>query len=117
MTRLQPAKIIAFTKVDLPYGWLGNMAPYPVAYEDLTYRTTEALFQALRFKDRAIRQQIHAEKSPMAANPDLERFSYRRAGSKVTVIAGASHSVYESHAADVADVIDRAARQLDGAVD
>lgn len=50
-------------------------------------------------------------------NPDLERFYYRRAGSKVTVIAGASHSVYESHAAEVADVIEKAARQLGGVTD
>jgi hypothetical protein len=48
MASLQPAKIISFTKVDLPYGWLGNMAPYPLAYEDLTYWTTATLFQALR---------------------------------------------------------------------
>lgn len=78
MTSLQPAKIIAFTKVDLPYGWLGNMAPYPVAYEDLTYRTTEALFQALRFEDRAIREQIRAEKSPMAAKMRAKKHAAAR---------------------------------------
>jgi pimeloyl-ACP methyl ester carboxylesterase len=48
-------------------------------------------------------------------NPDLERFYYQRAGSYVTVIKGASHSVYESHAAQVADVIESAARQLGSA--
>jgi pimeloyl-ACP methyl ester carboxylesterase len=45
-------------------------------------------------------------------NPDLERFYYQRAGSHVTVIPGASHSVYESHAAEVATVIEDAARQV-----
>ncbi len=50
-------------------------------------------------------------------NPDLERFYYRRAGSTVTVIDGASHSVYESHAAEVAAVIETAARQLSGVTD
>ena len=25
--------VIAFTKVALPYGWLGNMAPFPVKHE------------------------------------------------------------------------------------
>ena len=45
-------------------------------------------------------------------NPDLERFYYRRAGSQTTVIEGASHAVYESHAAEVAAMIENAAGQL-----
>lgn len=43
-------------------------------------------------------------------NPDLERFYYARAGSHVTVLQGASHSVYESRPQDVAAVIAQAAR-------
>jgi CYTH domain-containing protein len=62
-------KEIAFTKTKLSFGWLGNMAPYPVTDEDgLQWRTTEALFQAMRFaKDDPIREEIRAEKSPMGA--------------------------------------------------
>ncbi len=60
-------KIITFTKVKLPYGWLGNMSPYPVEYEGKEWRTTEALFQALRFEDEEIRELIRSQKSPMAA--------------------------------------------------
>lgn len=56
---------IAFTKVKLPFGWLGNMAPYPITYEGKTWRTTEALFQALRFEDEEIREMIRKEPSPM----------------------------------------------------
>jgi ribA/ribD-fused uncharacterized protein len=59
--------IIAFTKVTLPHGWLGNMAPFPIAHEGRIYRTTEALFQALRFDEDAIREAIRSERSPMAA--------------------------------------------------
>jgi len=58
---------IPFTKVALPYGWLGNMSPYPIIYNDRTWRTSEALFQALRFDDETIIDQICAEKSPMGA--------------------------------------------------
>ena len=59
---------IAFTKVSLPFGWMGNMAPYPVTYEGQEYKTTEALFQALRFEGFPdIQQKIMAEKSPMSA--------------------------------------------------
>ena len=43
-------------------------------------------------------------------NPDLERWYYTRAKSHTTEIKGASHSVYESHAREVAAVIADAAR-------
>ncbi|MGO4328171.1 alpha/beta fold hydrolase [Cupriavidus sp. 2TAF22] len=43
-------------------------------------------------------------------NPDLERWYYTRAQSHMTVIAGASHSVYESRPKEVAAVIEEAAR-------
>jgi pimeloyl-ACP methyl ester carboxylesterase len=43
-------------------------------------------------------------------NPDLERFYYQRAHSHTTVLAGASHSVYESRPKEVAAVIEDAAR-------
>jgi ribA/ribD-fused uncharacterized protein len=59
--------IITFTKVALPYGWLGNMAPYPVTHAGKTWRTAEALFQALRFEEESIREAIRQETSPMAA--------------------------------------------------
>lgn len=42
-------------------------------------------------------------------NPDLERFYYERAHSHVTVLDGASHSVYESRPQEVAAVIEDAA--------
>lgn len=60
-------KYISFTKVALPFGWLGNMSPFPIEYGGKTWRTTEALFQALRFEDDEIQEAIRAEKSPMGA--------------------------------------------------
>jgi len=60
-------KYIGFTKVALPYGWLGNMAPYPVEFKGKVWRTTEALFQAMRFDDETIREKIREQKSPMGA--------------------------------------------------
>lgn len=59
---------IAFTKVKLPFGWLGNMSPFPIVFENKEYLTTEALFQALRFTNRPdIQELIRLEKSPMSA--------------------------------------------------
>jgi pimeloyl-ACP methyl ester carboxylesterase len=46
-------------------------------------------------------------------NPDLERWYYARAKSHTTEIKGASHSVYESHAKQVAAVIEDAARNAE----
>ena len=42
-------------------------------------------------------------------NPDLERFYSERARSHITVLRGASHSVYESRPKEVAAVIEDAA--------
>lgn len=65
--------VITFTKVKLPNGWLGNMAPYPIEYGGLIYRTSEALFQAVRFAPGPIREAIRAERSPMAAKMVAKR--------------------------------------------
>jgi len=48
--------------------------------------------------------------SDLIINPDLERMYYKRARSHMTVVAGASHSVYESRPTEVAAVIEAAAR-------
>lgn len=64
---------ITFTKVDLPYGWLSNMAPFPVKYDGKAWRTTEALFQALRFDDHAIREDLRLIKSPMGVKMRAKR--------------------------------------------
>ena len=59
---------IAFTKVALPYGWLGNMSPEPLLYEGKRYRTAEALFQCLRFEGHPeIQKAIRDCPSPMSA--------------------------------------------------
>jgi predicted NAD-dependent protein-ADP-ribosyltransferase YbiA (DUF1768 family) len=59
--------MIRFTKVSLPYGWLGNMAPFPIMYDGKRWLTSEALFQSLRFGDDEIKEIIRKEKSPMGA--------------------------------------------------
>jgi ribA/ribD-fused uncharacterized protein len=60
--------IITFTKTKLPFGWLSNMHATPVTFADKEWRTTEHLFQALRFaEDSPVREEIRNIKSPMAA--------------------------------------------------
>lgn len=60
-------EVISFTKTKLAHGWLGNMSPFPLTFNGVEWRTSEALFQSLRFKDKDIQEAIRAEKSPMAA--------------------------------------------------
>jgi pimeloyl-ACP methyl ester carboxylesterase len=50
--------------------------------------------------------------SDQIINPELERWYYTRAKSLTTEVNGASHSVYESHAKEVAAVIAKAAQSV-----
>jgi len=59
--------VIAFTKTKLPYGWLGNMSPHKIIYDNKEWKTSEALFHALRFDSDKIKELIRQEASPMGA--------------------------------------------------
>lgn len=65
---------ISFTKTKLPYGWLGNMFAAPITYNGQIWRTSEALFQALRFEDLTIREMIRNDKSPMGAKMMMKKY-------------------------------------------
>jgi predicted NAD-dependent protein-ADP-ribosyltransferase YbiA (DUF1768 family) len=66
--------VISFTKVDMHYGWLGNMSPFKVNYKEKEWLTIEALFQSLRFDDDEIKEIIRNEKSPMGAKMKAKSF-------------------------------------------
>jgi hypothetical protein len=61
------AMAVVIRKSKEEFGWLGNMSPHPVEWNGKEYRTSEALFQSLRFQDTVVIEAIRAEKSPMAA--------------------------------------------------
>ena len=67
--------MISFTKVSLPYGWLGNMSAFPIQYDGKVWRTSEALFQALRFDDDDIKEIIRNERSPMGAKMKSKKYA------------------------------------------
>jgi predicted NAD-dependent protein-ADP-ribosyltransferase YbiA (DUF1768 family) len=71
---------VAFTRVSLPNGWLGNMSAHPVRHLGVVWRTAEALFQALRFDDPAIREELRSDSSPMGA-----KFAAKRHAARMTV--------------------------------
>ena len=69
------AKEIAFTKVSLPYGWLGNMSPYPVTYNQLVFKTSEHLYQCLKLAGWPIPfEEVRTQLSPMAAKMVAKKY-------------------------------------------
>jgi predicted NAD-dependent protein-ADP-ribosyltransferase YbiA (DUF1768 family) len=58
---------ISFTKTKLPYGWLGNMYTCLIEYNGKTYKSTEALFQSLRFDDENIIEEIRCAHNGFSA--------------------------------------------------
>ena len=70
-------EMVLIRGVDEQYGWMGNMSAHPVIYHNQKFRTTEALFQWLRFDGHPeIQKRLIAEKSPMAVKMVAKK--YRR---------------------------------------
>jgi len=67
-------KSIWFKKVAEEYGWMGNMAPYPIKFDGKVWLTSEALFQGMRYDDEEIKEIIRKEKSPMGAKMKAKRY-------------------------------------------
>ena len=66
--------VISFDKVNGPNGWLGNLSPHAIMFDNKKWNTSEALFQALRFKNMDIREIIRNEKSPMGAKMKAKKY-------------------------------------------
>lgn len=74
-------RTVSFRKTDQPYGGLSNMAPgYPIIWGIIIVRTSEALYQALKFPHHIdIQRSILLEKSPMVAKWISRKYdNYRR---------------------------------------
>lgn len=67
-------KNIWFKKVAEKNGWMGNMAPFPINYNGKIWRTSEALFQSMRYDDEVIIEEIRMEKSPMGAKMKAKKY-------------------------------------------
>jgi ribA/ribD-fused uncharacterized protein len=67
-------KNIWFKKVAEEYGWMGNMAPYPINFNGKIWLTSEALFQSMRYNIDSIKEIIRVEKSPMGAKMKSKKY-------------------------------------------
>ncbi|WP_337269938.1 alpha/beta fold hydrolase [Oryzifoliimicrobium ureilyticus] len=101
--RIDPAKFAADFGAELPKDQAEFMAwsQMPVAVA-----ATEAKVKVAAWHDKPSYAIVATD--DMTINPELERWMYKRAGSKVTEVAG-SHAIYISQAAAVAKVIEDAA--------
>ncbi|MFP4096027.1 MAG: NADAR family protein [Cyclobacteriaceae bacterium] len=68
MNQYDPANVCAFKKVNEQWGEFSNMAAFPLNVNRVEVRTSEALYQAMRYPHLPeVQQEIIAQKSPMAA--------------------------------------------------
>lgn len=67
-------KSVWFKKVAEDYGWMGNMAPYPIEFDGKVWLTSEALFQSMRYNIDSIKEIIRVEKSPMGAKMKAKKY-------------------------------------------
>lgn len=67
-------KSIWFKKVAEEFGWMGNMAPYPIKFDGKVWLTSEALFQSMRYDDDSVKEMIRVEKSPMGAKMKSKKY-------------------------------------------
>jgi len=69
MKKYQVSECISFRKTREEWGGLSNMcAGYPIEIQGIEIRTSEALYQSLKFPDHAfIQREILKQKSPMSA--------------------------------------------------
>lgn len=67
---------VSFRKTNEEWGGFSNMAAgFPIVVNGIEWRTSEALYQALRFPDfPEVQEAIRAEKSPMAAKMKSKPF-------------------------------------------
>ena len=58
---------IEFYRVNDPYGFMSNFAPYPFDLDGRTWPTSEHYFQAMKFLDSHLQEHIRSIESPMDA--------------------------------------------------
>ncbi len=69
---------VPFTKVDLPWGILGNFARTPIVVDGVTFRNSEQLFQLMKFRDKAILMDIYSKANPKMTAKKTEYRPFRR---------------------------------------
>lgn len=58
---------IKFYKVDEPYGFFSNFAPFPIFIDGKSWKTVEHYFQASKFENEEVKEKIRQIDSPMKA--------------------------------------------------
>jgi len=77
-------KMIGFNKTKEAYGWLGNMSAHPIKYNGKLWKSAEALFQALRFDDEEVIEEIRNNASPMGAKMCAKKNKAKRKNKRLS---------------------------------
>ena len=75
MYNLNDKNVIFFKKTKEKWGGLSNMAGgYPIYINEIEIYTSEAIYQAMKFTDKNIQQEIIEKKSPMTAKMVAKKY-------------------------------------------
>jgi type I restriction enzyme, S subunit len=71
-----PSKSVIFKENKGEFGGLSNMAPFPLSVNDIPIRTSEALFQAIKFSAyKEIQQDLIEQASPIIVYRKKEKYA------------------------------------------
>lgn len=108
-----PDGFLLLNPADFPADFAADLPPKQAQFEAHAQMPTSAQVFTAEIADPAWKVKpswYMVAKADKIINPDLERMYAARAHSHTVEIAGASHSVYESHPKEVAALIEQAAK-------
>ncbi|PXW28137.1 alpha/beta fold hydrolase [Paraburkholderia caballeronis] len=111
-----PDNFLYLNPADYPADFAADLPRAQAEFEAHAQMPTAAAVFTAQIDDPAWKKKpswYMVAKADKIINPDLERMYAARAHSHTVEIAGASHSVYESHPKQVAALIEQAAQQSD----
>ncbi|KAE8213877.1 hypothetical protein CF327_g2662 [Tilletia walkeri] len=92
-SRASTAPVIRFYDSDKPFYFLTNFFPSPISHDGLRYATAEAMFQAAKFDDPELRDEIRKLDWPRLAfekaqsNKDLIRENWEEQSTRIVSIS------------------------------
>ena len=81
------SECVAIRKVKEPWGIFGNFAPTPIVINNVTFKTSELLFQLMKFKDEEPVKAVFSANTPKMTTKHWEKTHRREDWGKIIVDA------------------------------
>ena len=81
------SKCVAIRKVKEPWGIFGNFAPTPIVINNVTFKTSELLFQLMKFKDEEPVKAVFSANNPKMTTKHWEKTHRREDWGKMIIDA------------------------------